>query len=159
MLQLGEGTAILSGLFLQESRLVVTRHAAASIGVWHVASGALIAFFACDDPVEHISCTPHGTLALGTQSGALHFIQLPVRSAPRSFASQPPSVAGVPRCRSCSPCMMLPLRPHPLPQRSSSSRAGLRMPACQPWTDVWVMAGRRLLVGMMHGGMHAKWRR
>nr|CAG9012588.1 UM033_0004.1 [Ulva compressa] len=94
VLRLGEGPTILSGLFLQESRLVVTRHAAASIGVWHVGSGALIAFFACDDPVEHIACTPRGMLALGTQSGAMHFIQLPVRSAPRSFASQTTTVSG-----------------------------------------------------------------
>lgn len=94
--QLGEGTSIQSGLFLQESRMVVTRHTAASIGVWHVASGALIAFFACDDPVEHLACTPRGVLALGTQSGAMHFIQLPVRSAPRSFAANPPGTPGNP---------------------------------------------------------------
>lgn len=88
-MQVAEKTIMHSGIFLQDARLLVTRHSTASLAVWHVATGALIAFFACDSLVTHLACTPQGVLAAGTDTGAVHFLQLPLRSGSRSFNSGP----------------------------------------------------------------------
>lgn len=84
-MQVAEKTIMYSGFFLQDARLLVTRHSTASLAVWHVATGALVAFFACDSRVSHLACTPQGVLAAGTETGAIHFLQLPLRSGSRSF--------------------------------------------------------------------------
>ena len=37
-----------------------------------------MAFFAADSPVRHVACTPAGALALCTEGGLVHFVDVPV---------------------------------------------------------------------------------
>lgn len=80
LLQVRDNSIIVSGIFVDTSSLLVTLHASASIAVWFAATGRQIAFFACDSAICHLTCSPRGMLALGTQSGLVHFLQLPVET-------------------------------------------------------------------------------
>lgn len=76
-MQAKDKAIILSGTFSDDSALLVTHHETASVAVWSSCTGALIAYFACDSLVRHVACTPQGAVALGTQSGLVHFLRLP----------------------------------------------------------------------------------
>lgn len=82
-----DDAVIQAGEFLPGGRHLVTRHDRASLGVWSVATGALLAFFATDSPIYAIAPgSALGGLAVGVQSGALHFLALPLAGAAREAA-------------------------------------------------------------------------
>ena len=82
VLRLKDGAKIMGGTFIADATLLVTRHATPSVAVWSVATGNKVAFFAADSPVKHVACSPSGALALCTEGGLVHFVDVPLAARP-----------------------------------------------------------------------------
>jgi hypothetical protein len=86
-MQVRDKSVFLSGVFADDSSVLITMHESPFVSIWATYNGSMLAYFACDSPIHQVACTPQGAVALGTPSGIVHFLQLPLPQAPLAPSS------------------------------------------------------------------------